>query len=135
MRQGDCLCGRVSIFTDSSIQDISICHCSMCRKWNNSPFMSIDCGANLKIKGEEYITRYTSSDWGERCFCSECGTHLFYYLNPSNQYYVSAGLFKLSEQSRLVVQIYTDCKPNFYNFAEKTPMLTEQDILKMFTKS
>ncbi len=28
--------------------------------------------------------------------------------------------------------IYTDSKPAYYNFAEKTPMLTEQDILAMF---
>ena len=35
-------------------------------------------------------------------------------------------------ESRLSMQIYTDSKPAYYNFAEKTPMLTEQDIMAMF---
>lgn len=31
----------------------------------------------------------------------------------------------------MIMQIYVDSKPKFYNFVEKTPMLIEQDIMKM----
>ena len=132
MPQGQCLCGKVSVSTQQPVTDISVCHCGMCRKWNGAPFMSVDCGSDISISGEDYISRYASSEWGDRCFCRECGTHLFYYLKPANQYYVSVALFGETKESRLTMQIYTDCKPDYYHFAEKTPMLTEQDILAMF---
>lgn len=132
MVQGQCLCGKVTVSVPKPVHDVSVCHCGMCRKWNGAPFMSVDCGSDVTLSGEEYITRYHSSEWGDRCFCRECGTHLFYYLKPANQYYVSAALLGETTESRLSMQIYTDSKPAYYNFAEKTPMLTEQDIMAMF---
>ncbi|HEG4391910.1 TPA: GFA family protein [Morganella morganii] len=132
MVQGQCLCGKVTVSVPKQVHDVSVCHCGMCRKWNGAPFMSVDCGSDVMLSGEEYITRYHSSEWGDRCFCRECGTHLFYYLKPADQYYVSAALLGETTESRLSMQIYTDSKPAYYNFAEKTPMLTEQDILAMF---
>ncbi len=132
MHQGQCLCGKVKLSTTQDISALSVCHCSMCLRWNGGPGFSIDCKSDLKIEGEEYITRYDSSSWGERAFCKHCGSHLFYLLKETHTYYVSAGLFPDAKESKLTMQIYIDSKPHYYNFVEKTPMLTEQDIMNMF---
>ncbi|OEJ08125.1 hypothetical protein BHE89_13875 [Shigella sp. FC1967] len=77
MHQGQCLCGKVKLSTAQDISEISVCHCSMCLRWNGGPGFSIDCKSDLKIDGEENITRYDSSLRGERAFCNQCGSHLF----------------------------------------------------------
>lgn len=134
MHQGQCLCGAVKLSTAKNITELSVCHCSMCLRWNGGPGFSIDCQSDLNIEGEENITRYDSSLWGERAFCKHCGSHLFYHLKGSNTYYVSAGLFSETKESKLTMQIYIDNKPHYYNFVEKTRMLTEKDIMNMFNK-
>ncbi|WP_409076914.1 hypothetical protein [Proteus vulgaris] len=55
-------------------------------------------------------------------------------MKEANIYYVSAGLFSETKESKLTLQIYIDNKPHYYNFVEKTPMLTEKDIMDMFNK-
>lgn len=136
MHIGQCLCGAVTLSTPKSINEISACHCRMCQKWNSGPAMSVDCGDEVTLSGEESITYYASSDFGERAFCQQCGTHLFYHLLTPSTYYVSAGLFVDENEEikdrKLAMQIFVDSKPQYYNFVEKTPMLTAEDIMNMF---
>lgn len=131
MHQGQCLCGAVKVSTNKAVDKISVCHCGMCQKWNGGPGFSVDCGHDLHIEGQDSITTFASSVWGERTFCKHCGTHLFYHLINPSTYYASATLFEDSKQAQLAMQIYIDSKPKYYNFVEQTAMLTEQDILKM----
>lgn len=131
MYKGLCLCGAVTISVSKSVDQISVCHCGMCQKWSGGPGFSIDGGSNLTIEGKEAITVFASSSWGERAFCKHCGTHLFYHLISPSTYYVSAALFEESKNAQMSMQIYIESKPKYYNFVEKTPMLTEQDIIKL----
>ena len=62
------------------------CRCSMCRKWGGGPFFALDGQQAVTISGEEHVRRYGSSEWAERAFCSECGTHLFYRLKQTDQH-------------------------------------------------
>ncbi|EKT62165.1 GFA family protein [Providencia burhodogranariea] len=134
MYQGQCLCGAVKISTNQSLNKINVCHCSMCQRWNGGPGFSIDCHDDITIEGEESVTRFASSQWGERGFCQRCGTHLFYHLNSPSSYYVAAALFDESKNADMSLQIFVDSKPKYYNFIEKTVMLTEQDIINMMSK-
>ncbi|MDX8000129.1 GFA family protein [Xenorhabdus sp. Reich] len=132
MNQGRCLCGAVGVKTTQSIADVNACHCETCQKWNSGPFLSVDCKDDLQLEGAENISTYSSSEWAERSFCKKCGTHLFYHLHHPSSYYVSIALFDHNHESKLFRQIYVDSKPKYYNFVEKTPMLTEQDIINLF---
>ncbi|EKT58612.1 GFA family protein [Providencia sneebia] len=131
MHQGKCLCGAVTIKTHQSIDKISVCHCDMCQRWNGGPGFSIDCQDDVSIDGADSITCFASSSWGERAFCKQCGTHLFYHLLSPSSYYVSAALFDEAKEAKMTMQIFIENKPKYYNFVEKTPMLTEQDIMNM----
>ncbi|WKV48724.1 MULTISPECIES: GFA family protein [Dickeya] len=129
--QGRCLCGAVTITVpESCTHDVYVCHCGMCQKWGGGPLMAIESQHDVVIEGKEHIGFYRSSDWAERAFCRTCGTHLFYRLLEPEIYSLSAGLFS-DGQKRLVSQIYIDNKPDYYDFAQQTPMMTEQDVIDL----
>lgn len=129
MHKGQCLCGAVKIATAEPVDKIRVCHCSMCQIWHGGPGFNVACGNKLHIEGQEAITTYAASSAGERAFCKQCGTHLFYHAFKPSSYYVSASLFEDSKSAQLAIQFYIDCKPEYYNFVEQTQMLTEQDIV------
>ncbi|AUC43253.1 glutathione-dependent formaldehyde-activating, GFA [Dickeya solani RNS 08.23.3.1.A] len=93
--------------------------------------MAIESQHGVTIEGEEHIGFYRSSDWAERAFCRTCGTHLFYRLFEPEIYSLPAGLFS-DGQKRLVSQIYIDNKPDYYDFVQQTPMVTEQDVIDLY---
>ena len=74
-----CLCGKTKFQAALKNHDVHACHCSMCRQQSSGVLMSIDVEpSSLKFDNQEYLKLFKSSDWGERGFCSECGTSLFW---------------------------------------------------------
>jgi len=112
-----------------------VCHCDMCRRHSGSVSMTIACeGPPIFILGEEIMTTYKSSEWGERCFCSKCGTHLFVNSPGFGYYGVAVGALDNKEHSSKVhldKEIFIDKKPDFYSFAGERPRLTEAEFLAM----
>jgi len=104
----------------------------MCRNWAGGPMLSIDCADSVKISDEKSVTRYSSSDWAERGFCSKCGTHLFYYLKPANQYHLPIGLLKTDNDFKFTHQIFIDEKPEYYAFSNQTHNMTGAEVFAHF---
>lgn len=130
---GHCLCGAVS-FTSPSVKQIGVCHCGFCRRWGGGPMLAVHCGPDVRFAGAENITVYASSEWAQRAFCSRCGTHLYYRLLTTGEYFVPAGAFD-SGDFELATQIYVDRKPAYYSFANQTPMLTEQQVIDAYSSA
>jgi hypothetical protein len=127
---GQCLCGAVS-FTSPDVKEIGACHCGFCRRWSGGPMLAVHCGPDVEFKGTQNIGVYSSSQWAERAFCKNCGTHLYYKLLATGEYFVPAGAFDSSD-FELSSQIYIDKKPGYYSFANQTPMLTEQQVIEQY---
>ena len=134
-RRGHCLCGKVSIIAKNASNDVGACHCTMCRRWGGGPFMEIDCGTEIEIQGEGDVSVFESSDWAERGFCRNCGTHLFYRLKGSGQHMVPVGLFEDSSGLVFKGQVFIDEKPEYYEFANETKDLTGAELFTLFGKS
>jgi len=83
--------------------------------------------------GEDKVSRYDSSEWAERAFCSACGTHLFYRLKQTDQHMLSAGLFDLDGELEFDHQIFIDEKPSYYCFADKTKNMTGAEVFAAFS--
>lgn len=132
---GNCLCGSVKITANPETNTFDACHCGMCRKWSGGPVMMIESGNNSHISGEEFVSTYSSSDWAERGFCKNCGTHLFYRLKNTSFLNFNSGLFKEAENFKFHVQIFVDAKPPCYEFANKTQMMTEAEVIAKFSGS
>lgn len=132
---GSCLCKAVTIQAHTINIHVGACHCGMCRNWGGGPLLAVDCGTDVSFTGEENISIFSSSDWAQRGFCSQCGTHLFYRLNETQQYMMPAGLF--NDQKRFILdhQIFIDNKPSFYDFANATTDMTEAEVFAKFADS
>jgi hypothetical protein len=128
---GHCLCGAVS-FTSPDAKEIGACHCGFCRRWSGGPLLAVHCGPDVTFEGADQITVYASSEWAERAFCKQCGTHLYYKLLANGDYFVPAGAFDSSD-FKFTSQIYIDKKPAYYAFANQTPMLTEQQVIEQYS--
>jgi len=92
---------------------------------------AVHCGTGVQFSGQEHIGTYASSDWAERAFCTRCGSHLYYRLLATGEYFVPAGAFT-SDDFEISAQIYIDKKPGFYALANQTPMLTEQQVIDQY---
>lgn len=130
--EGTCLCGAVTVKTNSMSGKLGACHCGMCRKWGGGPYMEVTCGQDVHIEGEDSVGIYSSSDWAERSFCKICGTHLFYRLKETGDHMVAAGLFGDTIAPAFDMQVFIDEKPDYYSFANDTKMMTGAEVFAMF---
>jgi len=129
--KGTCLCESVTIESNDT-NEFEACHCGICRRWGGGPFLAVHCGSNIHITGKESVKVFDSSEWAERAFCNNCGTHLYYHLKPSDEYIVPLGFFGVDKGFTFKEQIFIDKKPDFYEFSNKTENLTEQQVLEKF---
>jgi hypothetical protein len=131
---GKCLCGKITVRTPDN-NTLDACHCGMCRRWSGGPALGVPCGTDVQIEGVEHLKVYQSSEWAERAFCGECGTHIFYRLLPTKEYFVPAGLFQDGITFEFKEQIFIDKKPSYYEFTNQTLNLTEAEIFAKFAQS
>ena len=126
-----CLCESVVLDVEHS-SEFDACHCGMCRKWGGGPYLAVHCKSYSVVSGEKSIRVFDSSEWGQRGFCANCGTHLFYHLKPANEYIVPLGLLQSENEFTFKQQIFIDKKPNTYAFSNETVSLTEQQVFEKF---
>ncbi len=89
--------------------------------------MSFNAGQHLKFTKEHLVGRYSSSEWAERGFCRNCGTHLFFRLKKTDNYFLSTGIFGNSISPSFELQEFIDQKPEYYAFANATKVSTQNE--------
>ena len=68
---GKCLCGAIEFHFVSKTMNIHACHCGMCRRQGGGcASLTLDSanGYPEVTQGEDLLTTYQSSDWGNRIF-------------------------------------------------------------------
>lgn len=130
-----CLCGGVKITANDINPKFTVCHCESCRGWGGAPFFAVQCGTNVNIEGEDKVKAYESSPWASRGFCVDCGTHLFYKFKASGDYNIPVGLFKNLDGLEMDMQYFSDSRPNYYCFSNKTKEMTKVEIMEYFAKN
>ena len=105
---GGCLCGAVKVIARIPKREIMACHCGQCRRWTGgSPLLVVGI-EEASFGGVEHIGAFRISDWGERCFCTQCGTTLFWRMQGQEAKSICAGA--LDDQSGFTVtkEIFCD---------------------------
>jgi hypothetical protein len=80
---GGCLCGgvRFELTEPPAPGSVGYCHCTRCQRRTgtaSSAQARIDGATFRLIRGEELVRCWRHPDGGfEKCFCVECGAHLF----------------------------------------------------------
>ena len=129
---GQCLCGAVSVHLKVPEATVDACHCGMCVRWGGGAYLSTRMAEEMEIEGEEYVTRFRSSKWAERGFCSQCGTHLLFTYLPTGSTSFSPGLFSDAKGFSLKEEIFIDAKPDYYEYAGERPRLTEAEVMEKY---
>ena len=76
---GGCLCGSVRYELKSEPFDCGWCHCRTCQLFGGAPamaFASVPPADHSWTEGEGAVRWIKTSSFGQRAFCSECGTPL-----------------------------------------------------------
>lgn len=121
--QGQCLCGKTTLTVARLGEEVTACHCSMCRKQAAGPIFyaektTID---QVDFNKDETISVYQSSQWGERGFCNQCGTFLYFRNQQDKHISLNPELFQeLTEVSHFNKEIFYGDKPDYYEFANET---------------
>lgn len=129
--EGHCLCGAVTLRAAVNHDQVGACHCTTCRRWGGGPLLAVESDQPVECSGEQHIGVYASSDWAERSFCKECGTHLFYRLREQPFYAIPVGLFDDQRDWQLNREVFIDQKPGFYCFAQRTEQLTGEELFAL----
>ncbi len=80
MIHGSCLCGGVRYEYDGAIEEISLCHCSQCRKAQGSAFVAVSPIRSERFRvtaGVALLKEYRSSPGKARVFCGTCGSPIY----------------------------------------------------------
>jgi hypothetical protein len=132
--KASCLCGAVKITANEINPKFTVCHCDTCREWGGAPFFAVQCSTSVKIEGSDKVKLYDSSSWASRGFCNECGTHLFFKLKQSGEYNIAVGIFKNLAGLEMDMQYFSDQRPGYYCFSNKTTEMTKAEIMAYFSK-
>jgi hypothetical protein len=77
---GRCLCGAVRFELTEPPADAGYCHCTRCqrRTGGGSSAQARIAGSTFRLlAGEEHVQFWKPPDGFAKCFCRECGAHLF----------------------------------------------------------
>jgi hypothetical protein len=132
--KASCLCGAVKITANEINPKFTVCHCNTCREWGGAPFFAVQCSTSVKIEGSDKVKLYDSSSWASRGFCNECGTHLFFKLKQSGEYNIAVDIFKNLAGLEMDMQYFSDQRPGYYCFSNKTKEMTKAEIMAYFSK-
>lgn len=79
MITGACLCGAVKFEIDGDLVDVSICHCSICRRATGSAYGAyggVELARFKWTRGEDRLREFIATDSLRKYFCSICGSTL-----------------------------------------------------------
>ncbi|MFV2060920.1 MAG: GFA family protein [Gammaproteobacteria bacterium] len=114
---GSCLCGNVKYEINGMINDIVMCHCSLCRKAQGSAFAT---NANVAandfrfVSGEENLTAYEANPGQIKYFCKTCGSPIMSkQLKRPELIRIRLGLVESNIVERPHAHIYVSSKANW----------------------
>ncbi len=130
-----CLCGNVQFTATPDVNEMGVCHCSMCRKWSGGTFMAVGCGTSVEFEKDDGLGVYSASKWGERVFCKDCGSTLIWRTKDLSHMSVSAQAFEDPSVFAFNFEIFIDDKPANYKFANDTKKMTGAEVFAKFAPS
>ena len=97
MLTGGCLCGGVRFEVSEEPDGFTYCHCTRCQRRTGSAWSAQARVAPESVRflrGEELVKGWQPPDDGwEKCFCANCGSHLFSKKRDGTIWSVRMGAF------------------------------------------
>lgn len=133
---GRCLCGQSHFTVNVDMLDVYACHCTLCQKWSGGIAMYLEASGHPLMSPESAEpSHFSSSNRGERFFCSGCGCPLWFTLTDSERYFIPWTLLELNEVDRrrliLAAEIYTETQPAFWRLTGQYARLSGKEVEEM----
>jgi hypothetical protein len=94
---GGCLCGAVRFELTAPPLHAGYCHCTRCQRRTGAAASAqarIDGSSFKMLSGTEVVRGWKPPDEGfEKCFCGECGAHVFSRSRDGSQMSIRMGAF------------------------------------------
>ena len=110
---GGCLCGAVRYEAEVFLHSAYYCHCRDCQKSSGAP---AEIGVPVKVGSLRFTNEepkyYLSSEWGQRGFCSRCGSRIVWRpRNPEDEWSANVSACSLDNPE--------DVRPNMHIFVDR----------------
>ena len=123
--EGSCLCGKVRFQITGEIENIIMCHCSLCRKAQGSAFATngnVDANSFSFLSGEKQLTGYESSPGQTKYFCKHCGSPILSRnTSKADKVRVRLGTISSDISERPMAHIFVASKANWDEIDEELP--------------
>lgn len=129
---GGCLCGGVRYEYHGEIQEISMCHCSMCRKAQGSAFVAVGPIESAKFRitaGAELLQEYRAVPHKARVFCSNCGSPIYSARDdlPAVKR-LRLGTVETAFQCKIAYHVHVGSKASWYTISDGLPQYAESKV-------
>ncbi len=114
---GGCLCGGVRFELAEPATAAGYCHCTRCQKrtgTSQSAQARVEARTFRLLAGEDLVKGWRHPDGGyEKCFCRECGSHLFSRSPDGTQMSVRLSAFDgdKAEAAQTLAAVLPLCRP------------------------
>lgn len=119
---GGCLCGAVRYEVRGPLAEVSLCHCSQCRRthghlgaYSNTPIEA------FHLTEDRGLRWYRSSPQARRGFCHICGASLFYAPQDGSRMAMAAGSLDAPTGLAATMHIFTADAGDYYTFDDGLP--------------
>lgn len=122
--RGTCLCGEVSYETSGAAHLMSHCHCSKCRKFSGSAFLTFARVDRVHFRwkhGEALVSTFESSHGCYRSFCRNCGSPLPVLRADLSNVLIPAGTIDDDPGCRPSFHIFSASKADWYEIQDSLP--------------
>ncbi len=125
-----CLCGAVRFTILQPLHKVQMCHCGLCRRWTSGAPIIGGGIETASITAGNSLRWYASSAWGERGFCADCGSSLFWrQRGAASNWVVCVGALPSADGLQLAQHIYIEDKPAYYDLTDDVPRLTGVEFI------
>ena len=130
MFHGSCLCGAIRYEIDGSLDRLTHCHCSQCRKAHGAAFGSyvrVGQVAFRFVTGNDDVASYVSSPGVRRTFCKRCGARLqFIRESRPDAFWLAAGTLDDDPGTRPLHHIFVGSKAPWFEITDGLPQYDQR---------
>ena len=127
---GGCLCGAIRFHALSEPIRGVMCHCVQCRKHSGAPALAF-----VHFRSEDFKwlsgtpTRFRSSEFAERGFCSVCGSTLSMHESIlTDRVQVTVGSLDEPERVHLDDQVWTSQRISWFDTNDSLPRFPHSSL-------
>ncbi|MFD1697632.1 GFA family protein [Roseibium aestuarii] len=119
MLKGRCDCGKVSFEVPSVEPNVTLCHCSQCRRMSGHIWASTRAPWDaVTFTCDGGLAWYESSSWAQRGFCRHCGSSLFYRRHEVDHVAIAAGCLEAPTGMSATRHIFLKDKGDYYDVTD-----------------